>query len=171
MSKFNDAVSELESIKKEFERLKTEKEILIVFNNQPDEDESQEKSYLEDLRENVAMYIVAISHIACLREDIGHVVKSADKAAVFAGVTKLKRICAEYEQVENTTLTQKIRSRTSEKTQGKLLKFEKASDTICRKKEKELEMSPRQESLRQMLIFRKIMLYQTVDIETLLLKI
>ncbi|XP_045194830.2 uncharacterized protein LOC123550467 [Mercenaria mercenaria] len=157
-AKFHNVVKEIEVLKTEFEELKSvqievidstiaaskrhraqldsvRKEMNEYFDkleNEIKEGEIQEKSYVKELRENVAMYTDVINNLASLREHTDHVSKSNDKVAIFAAKSKLEKIHLEYTTVKNT-ITLKPKTRKSQEGVQKMLIVKEICDNIKKK--------------------------------------
>ncbi|XP_053382703.1 uncharacterized protein LOC128549623 [Mercenaria mercenaria] len=157
-AEFYNAVKEIEGIKTEFEELKSvqievidstvanstsqraqldsvRKEMNEYFDkleNEIKEGEIQEKSYVKELRENVAMYNDVINNLASLQEHTDHVSKSNDKVAIFAAKSKLEKIHLEYTTVKNT-ITLKPSTRKSREVMQKILTVKELCDNIKKK--------------------------------------
>ncbi|XP_045158510.2 E3 ubiquitin-protein ligase TRIM71-like [Mercenaria mercenaria] len=157
-AKFHNVAKEIEVIKTEFEELKSvqieaidsttansksqrsqldsiRKEMNDYFDkleNEIKEGEIQEKSYVKELRENVAMYTDVINNLASLKEHADHVSNSNDKLAIFAAKSKLEKIHLEYTTVKNT-ITLKPKTRKSWEVMQKLLTVKEICDNIKKK--------------------------------------
>lgn len=149
---FKDVASDIEKLKGEFGQFRTNDIVEIDFSRHKRErlllntlrqrmnkcfdrlqseiidKEKEDRKFVENHKENAALFKEAVKNITLLQEDIDQVSQSNDTVAIFAATKKLKRICNDYTLVKSTA-TPEQRIKFEDK---RIMEMEELCENVCR---------------------------------------